>query len=159
MKKIFKIIIIGFYISNLGCSSTNVPKGSNIDNSVLSLSRKMVSTEETSKVLIHHLTAFGENNLVSIMSDYTDESIVVTPNATFKGLDQIEAFYVTLFAKLPSNDTQFEMNRKVIENELAYIVWYAKSRTVEISLGSDTLVVYDGKIKLHTFAGDITTIF
>jgi len=34
----------------------------------------------TKEILVHHLTAFGNNDLNEIMKDYTEESEVLTPN-------------------------------------------------------------------------------
>jgi hypothetical protein len=34
------------------------------------------TVEET---LMHHLTAFGNNNLYDILKDYTNESVIMTP--------------------------------------------------------------------------------
>jgi hypothetical protein len=39
----------------------------------------------TKDVLMHHLTAFGNNDLSEIMKDYTNESEVHTPVGPLKG--------------------------------------------------------------------------
>jgi hypothetical protein len=38
----------------------------------------------TNVVLMHHLTAFGNNNLEEIMLDYTEDSVVLTAEGTKK---------------------------------------------------------------------------
>jgi hypothetical protein len=50
------------------------------------------------------------------------------------------------------------MDKMIIENELAYIVWHAKTPTIEIPLGTDTFIIKSGKIKRQTFAAVINPI-
>jgi hypothetical protein len=47
----------------------------------------------TNNVLMHHLTAFGNNNLEEIMMDYTEESEVLTAEGAIKGLLAITDFF------------------------------------------------------------------
>ena len=143
MKNIFKIIISGIILFNYGCSETG---------------ELTVSNELTKKVLEHHLTAVGENNLSAILDDYSEESIVVTPDSTYIGLKQIKSLFAGMLPAFPTEGTVLEIDRTVIENELAYIVWHAKTPIVEVPLGTDTFIIEDGKIKLQTFAGIINPI-
>lgn len=117
-----------------------------------------VSTEQTQKVLEHHVMAVGENNLEALMADYTEDSVFVTPEGTYKGMEQIKAFFAQLLTMFPADDTTFEMEKMHVENQLAYIVWSAKSPVVTVPLGSDTFIVKDGKITLQTFAGIINPV-
>jgi hypothetical protein len=41
----------------------------------------------TSDVLGHHLQAFGDCDLDEIMADFTDDSVLFTPNGALKGLE------------------------------------------------------------------------
>lgn len=45
------------------------------------------------EILIHHLTAFGDNNLEEILKDYTEESVIMTPAGSKKGLSEIREFF------------------------------------------------------------------
>lgn len=47
----------------------------------------------TNEALIHHLTAFGNNDLDEILKDYTDESEVLTPADKLTGLVDIRQFF------------------------------------------------------------------
>ena len=49
------------------------------------------------KVLVHHLTAFGYNDLDEIMKDYTETSVVLTPNGSINGLVAIRNFFEDFF--------------------------------------------------------------
>ncbi len=158
MKNLFKIIISAIIILNFGCSGSGEQKNENQDMTASVQNEPIISSEQTQKVLEHHLTAFGENNLSSILADYSEESILVSPDSTYKGLQQIEAFFASILPSFPSEETTSEIDRMVIDNELAYVVWHAKSPTVEVPFGTDTFIIEDGKIKLQTFAGIINPI-
>ena len=47
----------------------------------------------THDVLMHHLTAFGNNDLEEILKDYTQQSELLTPNGPLKGLEEIQSFF------------------------------------------------------------------
>ena len=47
-----------------------------------------MSTEAT---LAHHLQAFGEG-LDALLSDYTEESVLFTPNGMVRGIDELRTF-------------------------------------------------------------------
>ncbi len=53
-----------------------------------------MNTEEiaTKAVLMHHLTAFGDNNLDEIMLDYTEQSTLLCDKGALKGLDKMPIF-------------------------------------------------------------------
>ena len=65
----------------------------------------MGTDNSTEGVLAHHLQAFGGGDLDAIMSDYGDDSVVLTPDAVLEGPAGIkplfEAFFAELKAKLP----------------------------------------------------------
>ena len=158
MKYLFSIIILGVIIFNFSCLESNKQKTENKDGMASVQSEPAVSSQQTRKVIEHHLTAFGENNLTAIMADYADGAILATPDSTYRGLKQIGAFFEGVFPSFPSEKTVSEIDKLVIENELAYIVWHAKTPTVEVPLGTDTFIIEDGKIKLQTFTGVINPI-
>jgi ketosteroid isomerase-like protein len=103
----------------------------------------------TQAVLEHHLQAFGEG-IEAIMADYTDDSVVITPEATYRGLDEIRDFFVAFVEALPAGIWDaFTMRRQEVVGEVAYILWEAKPW---FPLGTDTFVVRGGKIAFQTFA-------
>lgn len=50
------------------------------------------------------------------------------------------------------------MDKAVVDNAVAYILWHATTPTIEVPLGTDTFVILDGKIKFQTFAGVINPV-
>jgi len=104
---------------------------------------------DTEAVLNHHLRSFDEG-IDSILKDYTEGSVVVTPEATFRGINEIRGFFESFVAGLPAGIwNSFTMRRQVVVGEVAYILWEAKPW---FPLGTDTFVVKEGKIAFQTFA-------
>jgi hypothetical protein len=104
----------------------------------------------TQAVLQRHLQAAGES-VDAVMADYLEESILITPTATHRGLAEIRLF----FTELLEGGTKgflgaFKMKRQEVTGDLGYIVWEARPW---FSFATDTLLVRDGKIMLQTFSG------
>ena len=103
----------------------------------------------TEAVLQNHLRA-ATIGVDAIMEDYTDHSVLVTHNGTYRGLVEIRRFFTTLFKELPEGFfNALKMNRQEIVGEVAYILW---ERKPIISQATDTFVVRNGKILVQTFA-------
>lgn len=69
---------------------------------------------------MHHLIAFGDNNLDEILKDYTEESVIMTPNGSIKGLTEIREFFAAFFVIIPTGSS-FTMKQKTIFGNIAYI--------------------------------------
>lgn len=108
----------------------------------------------SSTILTHHLTAFGDNNLDKIMLDYTEQSTVLTDKGAIKGLDKIRQFFEMMFGLIPTG-SHFEMKQLTVSDNAAHIIWASKSATAEIPFGTDTFIIENKKIMVHTFAAFI----
>lgn len=103
------------------------------------------------RIVVEYLDALFENDIESIMSNYTNRSIVITLKKTYKGLNEIREFMSELIKYFSKKNTVLFLDKMVILNELAYIVWHARSTTTSISMASDTFFIKDEKIRKHTF--------
>jgi pimeloyl-ACP methyl ester carboxylesterase/ketosteroid isomerase-like protein len=103
------------------------------------------------QTLMHHLIAFGDNNLDEILKDYTEESVIMTPNGSIKGLTEIREFFKDFFAVIPTGSS-FSMKQKTIVGNVAYIFWASESSSTKIPVGTDTFVFDGDKIQYHTVA-------
>ncbi|HMF73279.1 MAG TPA: nuclear transport factor 2 family protein [Flavitalea sp.] len=112
----------------------------------------------TKKVLDHHLQTFQRNDLDGVMADYTEESVLITPDRTYKGLAEIRENFVQAYEALPTNGTTMTVTKSLVSRNVAYIVWKAVSPTVEFKYATDTFIIVDGKILSQTFAGDIVPV-
>ena len=112
-----------------------------------------ISQEKTKEVLEHHWVAFKENDLEAVMADYTDESILITPDSTYKGLDAIRGNFERAFVAFPKDQNPLQLNQTVIEEDVAYITWESKTADSELSFATDTFIIRDGKIIRQTYGG------
>jgi ketosteroid isomerase-like protein len=109
-------------------------------------------------IIVHHLASFGDNNLEAVLSDYTDESILVTRDAIYTGPAEIRSFFVELMKHFPKQKSSFKLDNLTVRGELAYIVWHATTPSLIVSLGSDTFILKEGKIHQQTFVGELKFI-
>jgi hypothetical protein len=102
----------------------------------------------TETVLQNHLRA-AKVGVEAVMQDFTEESVLITQDATYRGLAEIRRFFTALMNRLPAGFFDaLTMNRQEIVGEVAYILWEKKPI---ISQATDTFVVRDGKILFQTF--------
>jgi ketosteroid isomerase-like protein len=111
---------------------------------------------DTKAVLDHHLAAFSAGSTDEVLTDYTDDSALITPDAVIKGREAIRAQFSTMFSGLFKPGTyDFILDAEDIEGDVAYIAWRAHCATAEVALGTDTFVVRNGKIVTQTFTAKI----
>ena len=108
-------------------------------------------SRQTEATLTHHLESFGKGDLDGLLSDYTEESKIFTPDGVLEGTAAIRPFFEKLVGMFPPG-SKFEMVKQIIDGEIAYIVWTAESEKVNVVLGTDTFLIRDGKILTQTFA-------
>lgn len=112
-----------------------------------------ISQDKTQEVLDHHWIAFKENDLEAVMADYTEESILITPDATYEGLDAIRENFERAFIAFPKDQSVLQLSKTVVEKDVAYILWKASTPAFELTYGTDTFIIQDGKIIRQTYAG------
>jgi ketosteroid isomerase-like protein len=106
----------------------------------------------TQDILNHHLQAFGAGDLSGVLEDYTDDAILITPDAVLRGPQQMAPFFQAFFAEFAKPGASFSMGSTAIEGETAYITWTAETADNVYELGTDTFWIHDGKILTQTFA-------
>lgn len=106
---------------------------------------------QTERVITQHLSAFLEGRGVdAIVSDYHEDAVFLTPQAVYRGRPAIREFFLSFLASLPVGAREgFALNRVEVDEDLGYLVWSVKGA---VPLGTDTLIVRDGKIARQTFA-------
>jgi len=109
----------------------------------------------TTGVLDHHIKCFGECDLAGILSDYASDAVLFTPEGPLKGPDAIRPFFEAMLAEFGKPGTSFSMNHRSVEGNYAYVLWTAETADNVYELGTDTLVVRDGKILAQSFAARI----
>lgn len=112
----------------------------------------------TKQVLDHHIQTFQANDLEGVMADYTEESILITPDRTYKGLAEIRGNFEVAFGVLPTNGTTMTLTKTEVARDVAYMVWKATTPTLEFKYATDTFIILDGKIIAQTYAGDVVPV-
>ena len=110
------------------------------------------SEEKTKEVLDHHWVAFRANDLEETMKDYTEESVLITPDATYNGLAEIRENFVKAFDAFPKDSATLTLTKSIVVKDVGYIIWSAVTPTFELSYATDTFI-QDGKIVRQTYAG------
>ena len=112
--------------------------------------------DTTRQVFEHHLSALGAGDLDGILSDYTDESIVIGPDGALKGKHAIRGFFETVLASLFKPGTyRFTMDTMHVLDDVVYIVWHANCASADVVFAADTFLIRGGKIAVQTFAAKI----
>ena len=102
------------------------------------------------EVFDHHLNAFVERNMKENLSDYTEDSVVIIPNAIFTGKDEIEGFFAGLFEEFAKEGANIKLTEKRVHNNVVYISWQADTPDNTYHYATDTFVIEDGKIITQT---------
>ena len=89
------------------------------------------------------------------MDDYTEQSVLITQDAVFLGVKEIRRFFIDLLKHFPKHQSNFVLDKQVVDDELGFIVWHGATPSLEVPLGTDTFIVKKGKIHRQTFAGQL----
>jgi ketosteroid isomerase-like protein len=112
--------------------------------------------ETTRQIFEHHLGALGAGNLDAILSDYADDSILISPDGVLRGRPAIRGFFEGALASLFKPETyEFTMETVHVADDVAYIVWHANCASADIVFAADTFLIKNGKIAVQTFAAKI----
>jgi hypothetical protein len=91
----------------------------------------------------------------AIMQDFSEESVLITGDATYRGMKEIRDFYSQLINHLPEGFFEtYKLNRQEVIGDVAYILWEAKPW---FPMATDTFIVRDGKFVMQTFAAYAST--
>ncbi len=85
------------------------------------------------------------------MDDYTEESVIFTPQGPVRGKTAIEALFRDAIFPLLSAELmqKFNVIRQDIVGDTVYLLWSAEGTT---PMAADTFVYRDGKIVYQSFA-------
>ena len=112
-------------------------------------SRQSASPMSTEAELQNHLRA-AKVGVDALIEDYTEQSVMITQDATYRGLAEIRRFFTALLESLPAGffDGTMRISREETVGEVGYILWNGEPI---VSQATDTFVVRDGKILFQTF--------
>jgi ketosteroid isomerase-like protein len=114
----------------------------------------MSSTQE---VLEHHLETFAAGDMDGILEDYDDDSVIITPDRTYRGIDEITEFFEGLFADLGQEGSDADVPIQKVEGDVAYITWHGETPDNVYEFCTDTFIVEDGIITTQTYGGKVVS--
>jgi hypothetical protein len=117
------------------------------------INQQSIAEEVTDQVLKHHWDAFKANDLEATMEDYTEESILITPDRTYKGLSEIRENFISAFLVFPKDSSTLQLDKSVVQGDVGYIIWKATAPRLNLNFATDTFIIRDGKIVRQTYAG------
>lgn len=109
------------------------------------------ASETTEAVWSHHIEAWSARDLDAIVSDYSEESVVILNGDVYRGTKDIRALFRSLFETFDHAKDHQIAPAKVI-GKIVYITWEAHFEQTGKTVGTDTFVIVDGKIHYQTIA-------
>jgi ketosteroid isomerase-like protein len=115
----------------------------------------ITAADTTGTVVSRHLGAIAARDLDQLIADYTEASVLITPDATFQGLEGLRGFFaaaLNLFT--PEVMADFMISKQEVAGEIAYLFWSAGPK---IPFATDSFLIRDGKIMVQTFTAQIVS--
>jgi ketosteroid isomerase-like protein len=106
----------------------------------------------TEAVLDRHLECFGRGDLDGILADYSATAVMFTPEGPLKGPAAMRPLFQTLFAEFGKPGASFSMKERSVDGDCGYFLWSAETADNVYEMGTDTFVVRNGQIVVHSFA-------
>ena len=101
----------------------------------------------TREVFDRHISHQLDRDLDTILTDYAPDAIVVGPDGIGSGHDHIRASYEQVLPLIGSLD----VTSLQVQGEVVYVNFRAHSDGRDDLVGTDTFVIRDGLIQVHTF--------
>ena len=101
----------------------------------------------TKDVIDRHLAAFGSGDVDDVLSDYSEDSVILTMEGPVAGLAAIRALFEEFLAGPFAPGTyEIHIDQMDVHGDAAFLVWSGSCPGFEIPFGTDTFVVRDDKI-------------
>ena|SRR5437870_5089634 len=111
---------------------------------------------DTRAVVEHHLEALEASDLEATLADYSEDSVLITPGSVAKGLAGLRGvFGQAIETMFKPGAFEFTLDSLDVDGEHALITWHMSFEGGEVTFGTDTFHVRDGKIVGHTGAVQI----
>ena len=110
----------------------------------------------TRAITNHHIKCFFDFDFEGILFDYAQGAMVSTPFGPLKDVEAIRRMFQAMFVEFQKPGMTFTMKLLSVEGQYTYTLWTAETADNVYEVGTDTLVVRDGKIVAQSFAAKIT---
>lgn len=106
------------------------------------------SSRSPQEVLQRHAEVLIAGDLDGIVSDYSDDAVIVTPDGVKRGKDGVRETFVKLLSDVP--DAEWDVPTQHFVDDLLFIEWKAKANDSHVEDGIDTFAFRDGLIRAQT---------
>jgi ketosteroid isomerase-like protein len=108
----------------------------------------------TREVFDRHLSHEATGDLDAILADYAPDAVIATPDGIGAGHDYIRKSFERVLPLL----SPLELKSSVqTEGEVVYLTFRAQRDGRDELVGTDTFVIRDGLIQMHTFYATTAT--
>ena len=112
------------------------------------------TTRTPQEVFQHHGEVLVAGDLEGIVSDYSDDAIIITPDGVLRGKDGVRQAFEKLLGDLPS--AKWELPTTHFEDDVLFLEWKATSEKTKAEDGIDTFVFKAGMIRVQTVRYTLT---
>ena len=100
------------------------------------------------EVFQHHAEVLIGGDLEGIVSDYSDDAVLITPAGVLRGKDGVRDGFTKLLGDIPN--AEWDVPTQIFEGDVLFIEWTAKAASSHVDDGVDTFIFRDGQIVLQT---------
>ena len=104
----------------------------------------------TQQVIDQYMEGYDTCDIDKVMGVFDETSFLIYGADVYRGLKEIEDFFTYIMSEVLPHGVEINDIHEVIEDDVAFLVWSAKSEKCEISLGMDTMFVKNGVISRQT---------
>jgi ketosteroid isomerase-like protein len=106
-----------------------------------------MTTRTPEEVFEHHGQALGAEDLEDIVSDYTEDAVLVVQKKVYRGKDGARQVFTQLLSDVPQAQWELET---VFAADVLYLGWKATGGGRKVEDGIDTFIFQDGMIRAQT---------
>ncbi|OCB25037.1 nuclear transport factor 2 family protein [Mycobacterium intracellulare] len=100
------------------------------------------------EVFAHHGAALAAGDLDEILTDYAEDSVLITPAGVARCGQAIRRVFAQLLADIP--DANWDLKTQLFDGDVLFLEWAADSAVSRVDDGVDTFVFRDGMIAAQT---------
>lgn len=116
------------------------------------------TTQEQQALAIfeRHVAAFTAGNLDAVMNDFGPQSLVITGDGVYEGLEQIRTLYGGLLAEFGNiargDSPGLSVDALHVRRDMIFIAWHAESLHNFFPYGTDTFICEGDKFARQSIA-------
>jgi ketosteroid isomerase-like protein len=104
----------------------------------------------TKQVIDQYMDGYETCDIDQVMSVFDETSVLIYGADVYRGLKEIRDFFTYIMSEVLPPGVEINDIHQVIEDDVAFFVWSAKSGKCKISLGMDTFFIRNGVISRQT---------